>query len=78
MELSEGKVFVVCIGLQVFPNVRLCVNHTPTSRNRGKELSVNDLSRRLTADIRFPLVCMVASKVISANFKLVPFVIKIK
>ena len=79
MELSEAKLRIVCIGLQVFPNVCLCVLHTTTSWNRGKELRVNELSGRWAADLWIPSLLMVNSQVISANFKLiVPFVIEIE
>ena len=80
LELCEGKVLVVSISLQVFPNVCLGVDHSTTPRDRGKELSVDELPGSRSADIRFPLMRMVAdSEVETSYLKLViPFVIQIK
>ena len=78
LELRKGEVFIICVGLQVFPNVCLCILHFATSWNWGKELRIDDLSGRTTADFRIPLMRVVTSEVVPSNFKLSPFVINIK
>ena len=80
LELCEGKVFIVSISLQVFPNVCLGINHSTTPWNRGKKLSVDELSGCRSADIRFPLMRMVAASQVETTYlKLViPFIIQIK
>ena len=79
LELRKGKVLIICVSLQVFPNVCLCILHFATSWNWGKELCVDDLSWRTTANFRIPIMLhVVTSKVVPSYFKLIPFVINIK